>query len=114
MRNFQDTFETRERPFISGFSISMTVPLMVKTLYKKRKQSLSNSCLTVKITAPKLKKNIKKLIVLGKSGKSLRKNSLGYIEVDFPPANRSQMFFKINVLKNFAKSQEDTCIGVSF
>ena len=27
MRNFQDTFETRKRSFISTFSISMTVPL---------------------------------------------------------------------------------------
>ena len=34
--------------------------------------------------------------------------------VDFPPANRSQMFFKIGVLKTFAKSQGNTCIGVSF
>ena len=27
MRNFHDTFETRKRPFISDFSICMTVPL---------------------------------------------------------------------------------------
>ena len=27
MRNFQDTFETRKRPFISVFSICMTVAL---------------------------------------------------------------------------------------
>ena len=27
MRNFQDTFETRKRSFISAFSICMTVPL---------------------------------------------------------------------------------------
>ena len=27
MRNFQDTFETRKRLFISAFSICMTVPL---------------------------------------------------------------------------------------
>ena len=27
MRNFQDTFETRKRSFISGFSICMTVRL---------------------------------------------------------------------------------------
>ena len=27
MRNFQDTFETRKRSFISAFSIFMTVPL---------------------------------------------------------------------------------------
>ena len=28
MRNFQDTFETRKRLFISAFSICMTVPLI--------------------------------------------------------------------------------------
>ena len=28
MRNFQDTFETLKRSFISTFSICMTVPLM--------------------------------------------------------------------------------------
>ena len=27
MRNFQHTFETRKRPFISVFSICMTIPL---------------------------------------------------------------------------------------
>ena len=27
MRNFQDTFETRKRPIMSGFSICMTAPL---------------------------------------------------------------------------------------
>ena len=27
MRNFQDTFETRKRSFISAFSICMTVPI---------------------------------------------------------------------------------------
>ena len=27
MRNFQDTFETRKRSFISAFSICITVPL---------------------------------------------------------------------------------------
>ena len=34
MRNFQDTFETRKRPFISVFSICMTVAL--------KKPNLSN------------------------------------------------------------------------
>ena len=29
MQNFQDTFETRERSFVSAFSICMTVPLML-------------------------------------------------------------------------------------
>ena len=30
MRNFQDTFETNKRSFISAFSFCMTVPLMYK------------------------------------------------------------------------------------
>ena len=35
MRNFQDTFETRKRSFISAFSIYMTVPLITKVnIYK--------------------------------------------------------------------------------
>ena len=29
MRNFQDTFKTRKRSFISAFSICMTVPLNI-------------------------------------------------------------------------------------
>ena len=32
MRNFQDTFETRKRSFISAFSILMTVPLTTEIL----------------------------------------------------------------------------------
>ena len=31
MRNFQETFETRKRSFISAFSICMTVPLKNNT-----------------------------------------------------------------------------------
>ena len=30
MQNFQDTFETRKRSFISAFSVCMTVPLNMK------------------------------------------------------------------------------------
>ena len=33
MRNFQDTFERCERSFISAFSVCMTVPLSVQTLF---------------------------------------------------------------------------------
>ena len=33
MRNFQDTFETRKRSFISTFSICMTVPLMENFIF---------------------------------------------------------------------------------
>ena len=38
MRNFQDTFETRKRPLISGFSICMTVPLSNITNKKTKKE----------------------------------------------------------------------------
>ena len=31
MQNFQDIFETRERSFISAFSICMTAPLTITT-----------------------------------------------------------------------------------
>ena len=31
MGSFQDTFETRKRSFISGFSICMTKPLIIVT-----------------------------------------------------------------------------------
>ena len=42
MRNFQDTFETRKRSFISVFSICMTVPLrkvtqIIKNLLMRKK-----------------------------------------------------------------------------
>ena len=30
MRNFQDTFETRKRSFMSAFSICMTAPLILE------------------------------------------------------------------------------------
>ena len=33
MRNFQDTFETRKRSFISGFPICITVPLTFSELF---------------------------------------------------------------------------------
>ena len=34
MRNFQDTFETRKRSFISAFSICMAVPLSYREFQK--------------------------------------------------------------------------------
>ena len=40
MPNFQDTFETRKRSFISAFSICMTVPLR-DDHYQQYSQSLS-------------------------------------------------------------------------
>ena len=33
MRNFQDTFETRKRSFISGFSVCITEPLINKWFF---------------------------------------------------------------------------------
>ena len=39
MRNFQGTFETRKRSFISDLSICMTVPLTVITSKEKRNNS---------------------------------------------------------------------------
>ena len=33
MRNFQDTFKTRKRSFISVFSICMTVPLRIPNVF---------------------------------------------------------------------------------
>ena len=35
MQNFQYTFETRKRLFISVFSIRMTVPLVNSTIYSR-------------------------------------------------------------------------------
>ena len=35
MRNFQDTFETRQQSFTSAFSICMTVPLSMHTFQYK-------------------------------------------------------------------------------
>ena len=50
MRNFQDTFETRKRSFISTFSICMTVPLkeelaryFINALVFSDRKSLSTS-----------------------------------------------------------------------
>ena len=34
MRNFQDTFETRERSFISAFSICMTVAIPAELIFR--------------------------------------------------------------------------------
>ena len=48
MRNFQDTFETGKRSFISAFSICMTVPLknVIKsfemTLNSKQNRKIKN------------------------------------------------------------------------
>ena len=40
MRNFQDTFETRKRSFISAFSIYRTVPLTI-TLFGIKSEDCS-------------------------------------------------------------------------
>ena len=43
MRNFQNTFETSERSFISAFSICMTVPLIFKIVEKYIPHSLDSN-----------------------------------------------------------------------
>ena len=48
MRNFQDTFETRKRSFISAFSICMTVPLRSKLRNKYLIQKSEESRLLYK------------------------------------------------------------------
>ena len=50
MQNFQDTFETRKRSFISAFSISMTLPLR-----NKNEEQLVNLCET---------KNLERQVIL--------------------------------------------------
>ena len=42
MRNFQDTFESGNRPFISAVSICMTVPLMFNNQIPVLNFSLDN------------------------------------------------------------------------
>ena len=39
MQNFQDTFETRKRSFISAFSICMTVPLITTMQVSRNSRS---------------------------------------------------------------------------
>ena len=48
MRNFQDTFETRKRSFISAFLICMTVPLRSKLRNKYLIQKSEESRLLYK------------------------------------------------------------------
>ena len=57
MRNFQDTFETRKRSFISAFSICMTVPLIKNFFIKKKKQQVLDVPLELFHTT-KLKENL--------------------------------------------------------
>ena len=52
MRNFQDTFETRKRSFISNVSICVTIPLIREV--KFRDDHLPNNC---SLTRFNLKKN---------------------------------------------------------
>ena len=64
MQNFQDTFETRKRLFISAFSICMTVPLK----YCNRENIIEK-----KGNAERIKSNLLKLVaymqhVLPKNG----------------------------------------------
>ena len=47
MRNFQDTFGTRKRSFISAFSIYMTVLLRANSTYIETSQLI---CITILLT----------------------------------------------------------------
>ena len=55
MRNFQDTFATRKRSFISAFSICMTIPL--KTILQEHK----NQC--VELILPMCEKFLLKTVI---------------------------------------------------
>ena len=44
MQNFQDTFKTRKRSFISAFSIFMTVPLKYKYFVYNENFTLKQFC----------------------------------------------------------------------
>ena len=55
MRNFQDTFKTRKQPFISDFSICLTVPLtsallLTQVRRTKNEASTFQNYLTQRIT----------------------------------------------------------------
>ena len=49
MGNFQDTFETRKRPLISGFSICMIIPLIQSSAGSDQKLvlDLAPNCVVV-------------------------------------------------------------------
>ena len=49
MQNFQDTFKTRKRSFISAFSIFMTVPLKYKYFVYNENFTFYNFVHTMKI-----------------------------------------------------------------
>ena len=51
MRNFQDTFETRKRSFISAFSIYLTVPLTSSTSRKNPTLVQKNQIFEMKIVS---------------------------------------------------------------
>ena len=42
MQNFQNTFETRKRSFVSAFSFCMTVPLICQAVMSKIKSFMSD------------------------------------------------------------------------
>ena len=59
MRNFQDTFETRKRSFISNVAICVTIPLIREV--KFRDDHLPNNCSHTRFNLKKksIKKNYK-------------------------------------------------------
>ena len=98
MWNFQDTFETRKQSIISAFSICMTVPLsglqlnigLFFEMVECKGQRYINIWVIPHIAQYLRRKEILFLI---------KKRHLQYLIFR---SSRSQMFFKIGVLKNFA------------
>ena len=98
MWNFQDTFETRKQSIISAFSICMTVPLsglqinigFFLEMVESKGQRYINIWVIPHIAQYLRRKEILFLI---------KKRHLQYLIFR---SSRSQMIFKIGVLKNFA------------
>ena len=82
---------------MNSFSIAVSWPLSVKWLYMSLTMSL-------------LLKNAHKLYGFPQSVNIFVENSI----INTCRSSRSQVFFKIGVLKNSKYSQEKTCVGVSF
>ena len=68
MRNFQDTFETRKRPFISGFSICMTVPL---SFYQRIHKPSIHASLTFPVSKTVLATHVVETVFMNKIVKGI-------------------------------------------
>ena len=124
MQNFQDTFETRKRSFISAFSICMTVPLMtVIYIYFRRTEVFCKKGVLkdfTKLTEPHLHRGASFLIKLQATPATLLKKRLRHrcFPVKFVKKNLEQLLYRIPsvatsaILKNKAVT-EDLCILAS-